>query len=76
MTVYASWNGANDIARWRILAGATRQTLKPLTEKPWAGFETTATVFTHASDVAIQAMEPSGSVLGTSSAVKPGARAG
>lgn len=72
LTVYASWNGATDIARWRILAGASPHELKPMAETSRTGFETATTVFTHASYVAVQALDPSGRALGSSPAVKPG----
>jgi hypothetical protein len=72
LAVYASWNGATDIARWRILAGASPHELKPMAETSRAGFETSTTVFTDAAYVAVQALDPSGTVLGTSRAMKPG----
>ena len=75
LTVYASWNGATAIARWRILAGAGPQALKPLSEAARTGFETRMAAFTRDPYVAVQALDASGSVLGTSQAVKPGSRA-
>lgn len=76
VTIYASWNGATEIARWRILAGASSRTLKPVAgETPRTGFETRATLFTRQKYVAAQAQDASGHVLGTSGPVKPGTRA-
>lgn len=72
--MYASWNGATDVARWRILAGATPSALKPIAEVTRTGFETTATVFRSAGYVAVQAQDPTGHELGMSATVKPGAR--
>ena len=39
-TVYASWNGATPVASWRLLAGASPQSLHALLTAPRAGFET------------------------------------
>lgn len=74
LTVYASWNGATDIARWQILAGATPSALKPLTDVMRTGFETTATVSTLAPYVAVQAQNAAGQELGMSATIKPSAR--
>jgi hypothetical protein len=65
MRVYASWNGATEVARWRILAGDTQQTLVPTTTIDRSGFETVATV-SAAAQVAAQALDSSGAVLATS----------
>jgi hypothetical protein len=40
VSLYASWNGATDIAAWRVLAGASRATLKATATTRRAGFET------------------------------------
>jgi hypothetical protein len=71
LTVYVSWNGATDIARWRILGGAAPAKLKPLSEVSDTGFETTATVFTKADYVAVAALDSAGHDLGMSLAVRP-----
>jgi Arylsulfotransferase (ASST) len=39
-TVYASWNGATQVTRWQVLAGATPSTLKPVASTAKSGFET------------------------------------
>ncbi len=39
-TVYASWNGATQVASWRVLAGPTAATLVAVAQAPRAGFET------------------------------------
>ncbi|MGH2858216.1 MAG: arylsulfotransferase family protein [Solirubrobacteraceae bacterium] len=71
LVVYASWNGASAIARWRILAGPSPRALKPVTEVPRAGFETSATIFSNAAYVSVEAESASGAVLGSSKAVRP-----
>src|SRR5204863_235491 len=45
--VWASWNGATQISRWRIVAGG-----QPAATVPFADLETKATVRTNASQVA------------------------
>ncbi len=39
--VYASWNGSTLVARWRLLAGATKASLHAVKTVRWASFETT-----------------------------------
>lgn len=40
LTVYASWNGATDVTAWRLLAGPTRRSLRPVATVSRTGFET------------------------------------
>ncbi|MDQ1582969.1 MAG: hypothetical protein QOF36_1023 [Microbacteriaceae bacterium] len=65
MRVYASWNGATEVARWRILSGDTGQSLAPIATIDRSGFETVAMV-PAASWVAVQALDSSDAVLATS----------
>ena len=37
--VYASWNGADGVVRWRVLAGTDASTLKPVASVRRSGFE-------------------------------------
>ena len=39
-TVYASWNGATEVASWRVLAGSLRDALAPVASAAKDGFET------------------------------------
>lgn len=64
--VYASWNGATDVAKWRVLGGASASTLAPLATSDWNGFETTIAVRSVAPEFAVQALGSSGQVLATS----------
>ena len=73
MTVYASWNGATEVARWQVLAGPTPNQLKPAAAAARTGFETAIPVPTTAPYVAVQASDAHGQVLGTSPAVRSGA---
>lgn len=64
--VHASWNGATEVARWRILAGPDPGSLRPVGVSAWTGFETTIGVETRARYVAAQALDDAGRVLRTS----------
>jgi hypothetical protein len=68
--VHASWNGAGDVAGWRVLAGERPATLKPQTVIAASGFESSATLPTKQAYVAMQALNARGAVLATSSTVK------
>ena len=69
--VYASWNGATQVARWQVLAGATAESLAPATSAPRTGFETRIRT-DGAAFVAVQALDAAGAVLGTSKAISTG----
>jgi hypothetical protein len=70
--VYASWNGATEVASWRVLAGSSPGSLAPVATAPKSGFETAiATPASVTGDyVAVQALAGSGTVLGTSRTIK------
>jgi hypothetical protein len=70
MTVYASWNGATEVAAWQVLAGSSPNRLQPVGSAPWEGFETAISVRAVGPYVAVKAKDGSGRVLGTSEAVK------
>jgi hypothetical protein len=70
VTVYASWNGATQVASWRVLAGPTPTRLAPAATASRAGFETTIAIPGPVAYVAVQALEASGAVLGTSATIK------
>ncbi|KAI0141722.1 Arylsulfotransferase-domain-containing protein [Xylariaceae sp. FL1272] len=59
--VYVSWNGATDVASWKVLGGNTNGTLHVLKQVSSTGFETTITVPTTA-EVQVQAVLKKGSV--------------
>jgi hypothetical protein len=68
-TVFASWNGATTVASWRVLAGASTQSLSPLTSAPRSGFETAISLHSPPRPhgyLAVQALSASGAVLGVS----------
>jgi hypothetical protein len=75
--VHASWNGATGVASWRVLAATKRGALRPRSTVSAGGFETETLLpnafgdaKTHSHGwVAVQALDSSGHVLGTSATV-------
>jgi hypothetical protein len=67
--VYASWNGATEVAHWRVLAGPRPGRLAAVARAPRAGFET-AIQAPAAAYVAVEALEAGGGVLGTSKTIQ------
>jgi Arylsulfotransferase (ASST) len=74
VTLYASWNGATEVATWQALAGPSPERLQPLASASKDGFETAIAVRTAEPYVGVQAKDRSGRLLGTSKAVKPETR--
>ncbi|HEX4734851.1 MAG TPA: arylsulfotransferase family protein [Thermoleophilaceae bacterium] len=69
--VYASWNGATEVAAWRIWAGKSSRKLKVVAKKVTkAGFESSHTVRSAGPVVKVQALNKKGRVIGTSRAVR------
>jgi hypothetical protein len=69
MSVYASWNGATNVASWRVLAGSSAGALRAVATAAKRGFETGITVGTQ-SYVAVQALDSHGHTLATSPTVR------
>jgi hypothetical protein len=69
-SVAVSWNGATNVASWRVLGGASATALTPVAGATKAGFQTTIAVPAGAAYVAVQALDASGAVLATSHTVK------
>jgi hypothetical protein len=69
--VYASWNGATEVATWEVLAGPGPDRLEPVGSAPREGFETDIKVQTAEPYVSVRARNSAGKLLGTSKAVKP-----
>jgi hypothetical protein len=77
--VYATWNGATLVDSWRVLAGASPTALTPVAQVARSGFETAITLpaATVGPDVAVQAIDAAGHVLGVSPvAAAPGLASG
>jgi hypothetical protein len=68
--VHASWNGATEVASWRVLAGATSGSLSTQATIPTSGFESSTTLPKKYARVAVQALDATGAVLGTSTTVR------
>jgi hypothetical protein len=66
VTVYASWNGATDVARWQVLAGSSKQNLVAVDTAAKSGFETAIHAKASGRYFAVRALASSGRVLGTS----------
>ena len=65
--LYASWNGATDVASWRVLAGPSPSSLAAVGGAGKHGFETHIQAHSAAPYFAVQALDTSGHVLSTSS---------
>ena len=71
MTVYASWNGATEVASWNVLAGPDRTHLATVTSGPKHGFETAIHATSNDPYIAVQALDANGAVLATSPVITP-----
>ena len=69
-TVYASWNGATEVASWRVLAGADATHLTQVVTAKRSGFETAISVGSSVPIFQVQALDAGGNVLGTSPTAK------
>ncbi len=70
VTLYASWNGATEVAEWEVLAGPDPEGLEPVGSAPRKGFETAITVKMGEAYVGVRAKDASGKTLGTARAVE------
>jgi hypothetical protein len=70
VNVYASFNGATEVAGWRVLGGPAANQLAPVASAAYAGFETQIATPGNPSYVAVQALDAGGGVLGTSRTIK------
>lgn len=71
MTVFASWNGATEVASWQVLLGSSPDQLEAAGSVPRHGFETTALVSAASKYVAVEARDSAGQPLGRSPAIEP-----
>jgi hypothetical protein len=69
VSLYVSWNGATQVARWQILAGQSAGSLAPVKKVPKTGFETQVDLPSSATMFGVRALSSSGRVLGRSPAV-------
>jgi hypothetical protein len=68
--VYASWNGATDVAAWRVLEGSATSKLKAVAQGARSGFETMLWSPVASTYIAVQALGADGAVLGSSTPTK------
>ena len=68
-TVYASWNGATEVAAWQVLAGDSAATLQVVGTAPRRGFETQIRLPALAPAAQVRALDASGAVLAQSRVV-------
>jgi Arylsulfotransferase (ASST) len=69
-TVYASWNGSTQVAKWRVLAGSSPTSLKSVATAHKTAFETAIPVHSTYRYVAVQALDSHGHRLSTSKTIK------
>ena len=70
VALYASWNGATEVAAWEVVSGPRPNRMESLGSIPRNGFETAMLAQSSHSYFAVQAKERSGGVLGTSAPVE------
>jgi hypothetical protein len=70
-SVFASWNGATEVASWRVLAAAS-EGAEPveIATAPWAGLETRISVRQPGPWFVVQALDVAGAVLATTNPVR------
>ena len=66
LQVSMSWNGATEVASWRVLAGSSASSLQPVASVARAGFQTSASVSASGPYVQVQALNAAGAVLAAS----------
>ncbi len=74
VTVYASWNGAGEIARWEVLTGPTPGQLTPAGSAAWENLETAIPLTAAEGKVQAVAYDESGRELGRSALTPVGGR--
>jgi Arylsulfotransferase (ASST) len=70
MAVSVSWNGATQVASWRVLAGSSSGALAAVATAARTGFQTTIAAPSAGPYVAVQALNSAGTVIGASPTVK------
>lgn len=67
--LYASWNGATDVALWRVEAGPAPSALATIADVPRHGFETEIRLRRRFRHARIAALDADGAVLGRSQTI-------
>jgi hypothetical protein len=66
LRIDAIWNGATEVARWRILGGSSRSSLSRIGEAAWNGLDTAVTIAGRPRYLRAVALDASGEVIGRS----------
>ena len=69
-TAYVSWNGATEVARWRVETGERPDALRPVATKPRTGFETAITVPAPSGYLSVVALDAAGKRLGAAEPIR------
>jgi hypothetical protein len=69
-TLFASWNGATEVARWAVYAGDGADKLSRIGTWPKSGFETAITVQNDAKSYVVEALDKAGKALRRSEPVE------
>lgn len=69
VTVSMSWNGATEVAKWRIVGGTSAEDLGEVGNVTWNDLESSGTFSTTATKFKVEALDAKGKVLGTSDVV-------
>jgi hypothetical protein len=69
-TVYASWNGATELASWRVMAGPSAAQLEAVATATKSGFETAISVPSGARVFQAEALGAFGQVIGRSAVIR------
>jgi hypothetical protein len=64
--VYVSWNGATQVASWRVLGGQSAGRLAAVASAAKSGFQTMIRLNGGYPSLEVQALDASGKVIGTS----------
>lgn len=70
VTVYASWNGATEVAEWQVFAGPKRKELSLVGSAAKTGFETSIQVDAKGPYFQVKAFDKKGRVIGRSKVVE------
>ncbi|MDQ2701071.1 MAG: arylsulfotransferase family protein, partial [Actinomycetota bacterium] len=71
-TVYASWNGASNIAKWKVFSGKNAKSLTEVGSAPWSNLETAIRTDSIGARVQVRAFDDQGKRLGQSKVVPLG----
>ncbi|WP_166970763.1 arylsulfotransferase family protein [Brevibacterium atlanticum] len=68
--IHMSWNGATEVASWRVLSGDDVDHLAENTEVERSGFETAADITPKGSTIVVEVLDADGEPLGSTQAVE------